>query len=349
MRRVCFGKARRDCFGHVELSNGQNKSGELAPRIDAVVIGRNEGARLIECIKSLSGLVRTIVYVDSGSSDGSVENAENLGAKSVALDMSKPFTAARARNAGAEILGQDPPDYIQFVDGDCVVDAGWIPAASTFLKENPKVAVVCGRRRERFPERSVFNRLCDHEWDTPVGATKSCGGDAMMRFDAMTGIGGFDAGLIAGEEPELCVRLRQAGWAIWRLDAEMSLHDAAISRLSQWAKRTVRSGHAFAEGSAMHGAPPERHWVRETARAIIWGAVLPVAILVLMSWDLRWAALFLIYPIQVLRLSLRAGLTRAGLEIAVFSVLGKPVEAVGVLSYWLARLRRRRRQLIEYK
>lgn len=336
-------------FGGVKLDDRQSRSGTRAARIDAVVIGRNEGARLTECLQSLQGRVRTIVYVDSGSTDGSLENAKALGAVTVVLDRSIPFTAARARNAGAEILKQDPPAFVQFVDGDCALDGDWIGNACRFLQDNPQVAVVCGRRRERFPERSVFNRLCDREWDTPVGDAKSCGGDAMMQFDAFEAVGGFNDTLIAGEEPELCVRLRKAGWKIWRLDAEMSLHDAAMTRFSQWARRTMRAGHAFAEGAALHGAAPERHWVKETARAVFWGAALPAVILALASWNWLWAGLLLVYPIQILRISLRAGLTRQGVEVAVFSVLGKPFEAFGAFSYWIARLRGKRRQLIEYK
>ena len=132
----------------------------------------------------------------------------------------------------------------------------------------------------------------------------------MMRFDAFESVGGFSDGVIAGEEPELCVRLRKNGWKIWRLDAEMTLHDAAMTKFSQWARRTVRAGHAFAEGAYLHGKAPARHWVKETLRAVLWGAVLPTAILALMFWDARWAALLLVYPAQVLRMSLRAGLKR---------------------------------------
>jgi hypothetical protein len=68
---------------------------------------------------------------------------------------------------------------VQFVDGDCEVDATWLATAQAFLEQHPAVAVVCGRR-ERFPQRSVYNLLWP-EWDTPVGEAKACGGDALMR------------------------------------------------------------------------------------------------------------------------------------------------------------------------
>ncbi|PZP18651.1 MAG: glycosyl transferase, partial [Kocuria rhizophila] len=143
-----------------------------ARRIDAVVIGRNEGERLVRCLDSLTAAgLRRVVYVDSGSTDGSVAAAEARGAQVVLLDTAQPFTAARARNAGAAALPAGG-DYIQFVDGDCALDPGWIPVASAFLDAHPKVAVACGRRREIAPEASVYNRLIDREWDTPVGEAR---------------------------------------------------------------------------------------------------------------------------------------------------------------------------------
>ena len=323
--------------------------GGFVQSVDAVVIGRNEGARLVACLASLAGRVRRVVYVDSGSTDGSVAAAQAAGAQVVALDMARPFTAARARNAGLAVLAGDAPDLVQFVDGDCIVDPGWIPVAAAFLAANPQVGVVCGRRRERFPEASVFNRLADAEWDTPVGQAAACGGDALMRYPAVAGVGGYRDDLIAGEEPELCQRLRRAGWQVWRLDAGMTLHDAAMTRLSQWWKRSRRAGHAFAEGAALHGAGPDRHWVAETRRALVWGAVLPgVAVLGAMLHPAA-LALLLAWPAQVLRLARRWGGGRAAWERALFTVLGKLPEAQGALGFYLGRITGRRRGLIEYK
>lgn len=320
-------------------------------RLAAVLIGRNEGARLIRCLASIRPLAGRIVYVDSGSNDGSVAAALAAGAEVVELDRAQPFTAARARNAGLERLRQgEAPDWVQFVDGDCEVQPGWIATALAFLEANPRAAVACGRRRERFPEASVYNRLCDAEWDTPVGEAFACGGDALMRREALDQIGGYNPALIAGEEPEMCVRLRAKGWQIWRLDAEMTLHDAAMTRFSQWWKRTRRGGHAAAEGMAMHGGGPERLGRSMTLRALAWGLALPVASLALAALTGPWAlALLLVYPLQILRLARRLGGHRDAWERALFLTLGKFAEAAGVLEYWIRRLLGRQAGLIEYK
>jgi GT2 family glycosyltransferase len=314
--------------------------------VDAVVIGRNEGARLVTCIRSLQGQVRRIVYVDSGSTDGSVDHARAEGASVVPLDMTLPFTAARARNAGLAYLALDPPDFVQVVDGDCTVDPWWISTALASFAAHPDAAVICGRRRERHPEGSVYNRMADHEWDTPLGQARACGGDALMRFDRVMAVGGYRVDLIAGEEPEMCLRLRATGAEIWRIEAEMTLHDAALTRFGQWWRRMVRSGHAFAEGSALHGFT---HWGRETARAMSWGVALPLAVLIAGVLHPAGWLLALIYPAQVARLAARDGFSRNGWAEAVFAVIGRFAEARGALGYYGNRLIGRKRGLIEYK
>ncbi|WP_434519030.1 glycosyltransferase family 2 protein [Pseudomonas sp. NFX1] len=321
--------------------------------IGVVVIGRNEGLRLERCLRSLAHGAEQVVYVDSGSSDGSVAMAQALGVHVLALDMARPFTAARARNEGFACLQRLLPSmrYVQFVDGDCEVDPGWLASAQAFLQAHPEVAVVCGRRRERFPQRSIYNWLCDLEWDTPIGEAKACGGDALMRVDAFTQVGGFRPDLIAGEEPELCVRLRAKGWKIWRLAAEMTLHDAAMTHFSQWWRRSLRAGHAYAEGAFLHGRAPEHHWLRESRRAWLWGLGIPLATVLAGGLMGGWALLLLlIYPLQAARLARRGGKSRRENWLqAVFLVIGKFPEMLGQVKFLLNRFAAGKAALIEYK
>lgn len=312
----------------------------------AVVIGRNEGERLLRCLESLKGHADPIVYVDSGSADGSVAVARAAGAEVVELDMSIPFTAARARNAGLERLkALFKSGYVQVIDGDCELCEGWIETAVTFLQAHPEVAMVAGRLRERCAGASVWNQLADAEWNTPPGETEAVGGIAVLRRTAIDAVGGYRADLIAGEEPELCLRLRRAGWTIWRLEGEMALHDIAMTRFSQWWRRTRRHGHAVAEGAALHGAGPERYCVREQRRALAWGLGVPLAAL-LGTFVTPWAlVLLLTWPAQILRLRMRGD----NWTEAFFLMLGKLPEAQGVLGYFLLRLIGRRSPIIEYQ
>lgn len=325
-------------------------------RLGFVVIGRNEGERLRHCLASIPPNT-TVVYVDSGSTDGSLEWARAHGTAVVALDMATPFTAARARNAGFRRLMQAAPNliYVQFVDGDCELAPGWPGRAACYLDAQPQVCAVFGRRRERDPEQSIYNFLCDLEWDGPIGENKAFGGDVMLRSSALQAAGGYREDLIAGEEPELSVRLRAGGWTIVRIDAEMTLHDAAMTRFAQWWRRYQRSGFAFAEGAALHGGAPERHWVWEARRAVLWGLAAPLACATLTLASMPfggWGALsWLIFPAQALRLFLRGGHRPASERgvIALFQVLGRFPEAQGWLKYWSSRLKGRKPVLIEYK
>ena len=336
----------------------KNLLGQNAPDsklFGTVVIGRNEGARLVSCLTSVIAQSPRVIYVDSGSTDDSVAQAQCLGAEVVLLDLDIPFTAARARNAGLARLLQLFPhtDYVQFVDGDCRLAAGWIKAALAFLEQRAEVAVVCGRRRERFPEASIFNRLCDLEWNTPVGEALACGGDALMRATAIQRSGGFNAALIAGEEPELCLRLRQEGWKIFRIEADMTLHDAQIIHFSQWWQRAVRGGHAYAEVSWMHRHNAELFWRRESLRIWGWGFVLPLLIAALAPVAHYWSLLLgLAYPLLILKTFVQAAARydlRSNLLYSVFCTLIKFPELQGQLIFYRNRLQGDHSRLIEYK
>jgi GT2 family glycosyltransferase len=328
----------------------------MRPRAAVVAIGRNEGERLRRCLESLAGRASPVVYVDSGSTDGSVALAERMGALVVVLDPAVPFTAARARNAGLARVRDAAHDVelVQFVDGDCVLAPGWLETAAQAMSGDATLAVVCGRRRERHPEASVYNRLCDLEWNTPLGYTDACGGDALMRVSALEEVGGYDAALIAGEEPDLCARLRRRQWKILRVDAEMTEHDAAMTRFGQWWRRSVRAGHAFAEVAARHGDEPERFWAREVRSNWFWGLAVPVSSLGLAAPTLGLSfGLFGGYALLGLRVRRwmrgRGFSPRDANLYAAFCVLGKAPQVLGQVLYWKKRLRGERGGLIEYK
>lgn len=326
------------------------------PRFGIVAIGRNEGDRLRQCLESLRGAGVPIVYVDSGSSDGSVELAARFGATVVALDPARPFTAARARNAGFARLHELVPDldYVQFLDGDCTLAAAWPEAALAALDADPGLAVVCGRRRERAPERSLYNRLCDMEWDTPVGEAAACGGDSMMRVADFLSVGGFRDTLIAGEEPELCFRLRAAGRRLERLNREMTTHDAAMTRFGQWWRRATRAGHAYAEGYALHGDSPERFNARAVSSVLLWALAIPAfSIILALLWTPLWLLLLLGYPVLFWRIRghrrSHGDSPRNATIYAGFCIVGKFAELTGMVRYWTGHLRNRNPELIEYK
>jgi GT2 family glycosyltransferase len=310
-------------------------------RVGVVVIGRNEGQRLVACLASIGSKFYPLVYVDSGSTDDSIQIAGNLGADVVPLNMVIPFTAARARNAGLKRLIEKWPSiqYVQFVDGDCVLVDGWLRAAESFLDESGDGAV-----------SNIYNRLCDIEWDTSTGEVLQCGGIAMMRVKTFLGVEGFRAELIAGEEPELCLRLRENGWKIWRLQNEMAWHDANMQYFSQWWKRTLRGGWAYAAVSTLHARSPKRIWHRELLRAVVWGMVLPLLIVAGSFINIATLGLFVVYPVQIARIALRRGAADLmSWRYGAFMTIAKFAEAAGAVKYVLSWILGRKTRLIEYK
>jgi GT2 family glycosyltransferase len=329
----------------------------MQTNLGLVVIGRNEGERLGQCLKSVVSKVGQVVYVDSNSTDGSVALAKSFGIDVIELDLSQPLSAARARNAGFEYLTThyDHLKYIQFLDGDCEMAAGWLTTAVAKLEANPDFAIVCGRRRELHPDATIYNKLCDIEWNTPIGEAGACGGDFLAHADAFQQVGGFNAALIAGEEPEMCVRLRQKGWKILRVDADMSIHDANMHTFGQWWKRSRRGGHAYAEGFWMHGLSPQRHCLRATMRNWVWGLLLPASALALVLPTQGLSLLLLLlYPITFVKSVYRT--SKAGVLnfkdsaiYAFFCIVMKFPMVLGQLQFLLSKIRGKKTRLVEYK
>lgn len=332
-------------------------------RIGVVVIGRNEGERLKRCLNSLPDRF-PVVYVDSDSTDGSVVFAQSVGSIVITLDPDLAFTAARARNAGWRYLLERHPsiEFVQFIDGDCEVACEWFTPALEAMKAEATLAAVFGRRRERFPERSIYNEMCDDEWNVPVGIAVSCGGDALFRVTALTQAGGYTNDLIAGEEPDLCLRLGREGWHIRRIDAEMTVHDANILSLASWWKRAKRAGFAYAEHVRRHGSDAIPSWRRQVIRILFWSILLPATALAsvaaLTSFapvmaPLALAVVLLIYLLQFLRVSWRkrrSGQTwRFALKYGALIMGGKFAEASGIFQCWFSHWARRPQKLIEYK
>lgn len=339
-----------------------DKAAQAGNQIGVVVIGRNEAERLEICLRSVLAPGTTVVYVDSGSTDGSTDRARKLGAEVIALDLSQPFTAARARNAGFLRLRELIPDLllVQFIDGDCEIRDGWLQHAVAALQLRQDVAVVCGRLRERHTERSVYIRMCDIGWDYPVGEIAACGGVAMYRANAYAEAGGFNEALIAGEEFDLCVRIRRAGGRVVRIAEEMAWHDVGITRFRQWWKRAIRSGYAYAEGSVLHSQESGNDYTRGTIRALFWGILVPFmmvfGLLGTVVWEpLAFASLtaLLLLLAQIARLASRQfRLGRSpqdAIALGAFLVLSKLPESLGAMRYWYKRAFRRQPTIIEYR
>ena len=345
-KRAC---SRGPCFRHLVVLDDEvcwlTITAPAPATIGIVAIGRNEGARLEQCLRSLLSQSTAVVYADSASSDGSTDLARRLGVETVELPGDQPLSAAAGRAAGFARLRALYPDIdlVQFVDGDCLLDPEWLKTAKAFLETNPRAAVVCGRRFEAKPDLSIYNAMCDAEWDTPVGQAQACGGDALFRVDAYEAVGGFNAGLLAGEEPELCGRLRAEGWEIWRIAAKMTEHDARMLHFGQYWRRSLRGGFGYAQvwnqsrksGDALYG--------RQLASALAWTIGLPLAVLaitLLLRQPIILAVIPIAYVIQWLRITGKIRSDRPHrLGQAALTLLAKFPETLGAARHMMLAVR----------
>jgi GT2 family glycosyltransferase len=326
-----------------------------------VAIGRNEGERLKACLRaagvSSAADARTVVYVDSGSADGSAEYARGAGCCVLELDASLPFTAARARNEGFACAMEHAPDaeFVQFVDGDCELEEDWLDAAVAALTDKEDAGLVCGHVREIHPEASVFNRLCDLEWQQVPGEIPTAGGRFMARARAFKEVGGFRPDVIAAEDDEFCIRVRRHGWKILMIDAPMARHDVAITSLNQWWRRTRRAGHAYAQVAALHSGGEELYFVRDRRRILVWGLALPIVALALAPFTRGISLLVMIgaYTLQLIHIARgcrkRGWAARDAWTYGFFTVISRFPALQGLLEYYWRRLRGRTMTIIEYK
>jgi cellulose synthase/poly-beta-1,6-N-acetylglucosamine synthase-like glycosyltransferase len=327
--------------------------------LSVIVVGRNEGLRLARCLESIRDMCCPdvqveLIYVDSDSNDGSMQRAERYGANVIELCGGK-LSAARARNAGWQAASAP---FVFFLDGDTIVDRDFV-ARALLEFENPRVMVVTGHRREIHPEASIYNRVLDLDWLFEPGFAEYCGGDAIMRRTALEQTGGFNASLIAGEEPDLCWRIRSNGGRILHIDAAMTGHDLAMVNWRQYCRRAIRTGHAYAEIAGLFERTADPLWSHASRHNAIHGSLYmfaPIAAVSAAILDRSWVPLLLLLLGAlglILRTALRAGRRRTSLATLILFAIHSHVQQVpiflGQVRQWLNSRQGQKSALIEYK
>jgi GT2 family glycosyltransferase len=319
---------------------------DLSRSLGVVVIGRDEGERLKAGIKAIPPAL-PLVYVDSASKDGSPDFTQGAGIATIILEQPPQLTAARARNAGLDHLARLHLDlqFVQMVDGDCELAGDWLDHATAALRAEPRLGAVFGELRESRPEASLYNRIAEVEWSGPPGEVASCGGIAMYRVAAFSAVGGFDPTLLAGEEPDLCLRLRRSGWTIRRLPALMGHHDADLRSFGQWWHRAARGGLAYAALDQRHGSRGDPGWRRQIASSLIWGAAIPAlltgSLLLLFvrasSGLLLLATVSVLIAVQIFRIRRKiypSWPSVDGVLASSLMMLAKVAQTKGIWRYW---------------
>lgn len=326
------------------------------PLVSVVVIGRNEGERLTRCLASVAAMrherfgIETI-YVDSASTDDSVQRARAAGARVLEVNPERP-SAALGRNAGWRAA---KGGFILFLDGDTELHPDFVALALEAMQD-PNVAIAWGHRRESRPDASIYNRVLDLDWIYPPGPSEFCGGDALVRRDVLEAVGGFDAGLIAGEEPEMCRRIRACGHDILHLDLPMTRHDLAIHRFAGYWRRAYRAGHAYAEISTRFKDSDDPLWLADARRNLI-HALVVTSLLVLLASALAWpwtglaatATLLVLVGRTYRRCRWKSTDASVRLLYGIHAHFQQIPIAAGQIAFFLGRRQGTRHELIEYK
>jgi cellulose synthase/poly-beta-1,6-N-acetylglucosamine synthase-like glycosyltransferase len=295
-----------------------------------------------------------MIYVDSASTDDSVERARQLGARVFQVNPARPC-ASIGRNAGWR-AARAP--IVLFLDGDTILEPQFVNN-SLHLFDDPEVAVVFGDRREIDTAGSIYNRVLDMDWLSAPGEVELCGGDALVRRSVLEQVNGYDENLIAGEDAELCSRIRGAGFKIVHLDQRMTGHDLAIHRFSQYWRRSVRTGFAYAEISQRLRGAPLPVWSREARRNLIRGSawmvilagapILSLAIHSLIPTIAMIAIVLVLAARTANRSKWRCAHFGTRFLYGLHSQLGHIPILLGQLKYYRNRMSGQRERLIEYK
>lgn len=267
------------------------------PFVSIVIIGRNEGDRLVKCIQSAQNLEypsekKEIIYVDSCSSDGSTESAKKLGIEKVYILEQEKTCAAMGRNLG---LQHADGELILFLDGDTQISSDFLTTAVPHF-ESEEIAVVYGRRTEIHPD-SIYIKLCGSDWSQRIpGYTDTAAGDVLVRADVIREIGGYKE-IIAGEDPEMSNSVINAGYKILFLDINMVKHDLAMYNFKQYWRHSVRSGFAYAVVADLTKKRANPLWVDKSKKILLQGILYIFAPLlgIILSLFLRSPIPFLIY------------------------------------------------------
>lgn len=328
--------------------------------LSVVIIGRNEGERLRRCIESVQQMdnpfsALDIIYVDSDSSDDSPQIAAQLGAKVLTVKPERP-AAAIGRNAGWQAANAP---YVLFLDGDTLLNRDFVRTAWQTLRSDERIAVVFGHRREMEPKASIYQQALDLDWIFPIGEAEFCGGDALMRRDVLQAVNGYNPDLIAGEEPEMCQRMRAQGYLILHIDHPMTLHDLAIHRWSQYWRRATRTGYAYAEVSnllrntaqPLWQAAAKKNWRNASVLIIVLLAALVLSFGFKTVWPLL--SVILLFLVLSLRSAWKNRWKSDDLITLFWYGLHSQFQHIPILFgqvkyYWLKRKGERQR-LIEYK
>lgn len=233
------------------------------PQVSILIKALNEERHIAACIEAAlreaASVGGEVVLVDSLSTDRTLEIARRYPIRIV------QFANIEDRGCGAAVqLGYQHAEgeFIYVLDGDMILQPGFLGLALAVLRDDPALAGVGGR----LVDTIVFT-ASDHKRAQAASRlqvprdVEELGGGGLYRQVAIEAVGYLaHRWLPAFEEAELGMRLRAAGWRLRRLpDTAVSHSGHAESDLGMM-RRLWRNRRAHAGGMLLRAALGTAWW-----------------------------------------------------------------------------------------
>lgn len=220
---------------------------------------RHIAASIQSALQAAAPFGGEVILADSGSTDRTLDIARQFPIRIV------QFADPRERScgAGAQLAYQHATgDYFYLLDGDMVLDPGFMADGLAYLDTHPDVAGVGGLVCEVNTVAHEFqiraDTRSDAHWQPGPVDRLDCGG--LYRTSAIRACGYFaDRNLHAFEEFELAARLHSRGWRLARIDRKAVDHFGHVAGGYSLLWRRLRSGYAGAAGEVLRAALGRRH------------------------------------------------------------------------------------------
>jgi glycosyltransferase involved in cell wall biosynthesis len=306
-----------------------------SPRLDVAVAPANVITVVVPVLNGMKFLPQTVptllaagrytgrvefIYVDNGSTDGSVDYLRGREREGIRLYSRKGDTIARMRNFGAR---QGTGQYLSFIDGDCSIPERYFEIAVSVLRATGAAATGCEVYLPDQPHwiESAWHDLHYVGRDRDVRYLNS--GNFFVSRSVFERVGGFREDLLSGEDPELGERLNAAGERIRACPEVQAIHLGNPKSIPQFYRRNVW------HGLGMFGTVSWNRLDRPVAMLGVHliATLVGLAVLLTSPLSLGWRgsialSLQLVAPLAtVLARGLRTGRLRSG--------------TVGIFLYWL--------------
>ena len=189
--------------------------------LSVIIIAKNEEERIGKCLDSVMKLKKKysteIIFVDSASTDRTIEIASKYPIQIYQLNKSKLLNPSAGRYIGtSKAKGR----YILFIDGDSILIKNFVDRALEILKD-PKIAAVGGKRIFRKKGESLKIK---EKSTGEIKEYKTIGGTGVYKRESIEKGGTFNPYMGGQEERELCFRIRNLGYKIVKIDIPMEIH-----------------------------------------------------------------------------------------------------------------------------